>query len=175
MSRVAQGRAQISLPPLRLAFVCLGNICRSPTAEAVMRHRIAEAGLEDAIVVESSGTGSWHAGHPRDARASSEARARGIAMDGLARQFDAGDFHRLDMILAMDEQNASDLRSIAPDPPSAAKVRLLREFDPSARGDLSVPDPYYDTEGGFTEVFDMVDAACRGLLAHLRAGQPAPG
>ena len=135
-----------------------------------MRHRIAEAGLEDEIAVESAGTGSWHAGHPPDARAAAEGRARGIEVGGRARQFQADDFDRLAMVLAMDDRNAADLRALAPDAQAAAKVRLLREFDPSARGDLSVPDPYYGGAEGFGEVFDMVDAACRGLLEHLRAG-----
>lgn len=138
-----------------------------------MRHRIAEAGLADEILVESAGTGSWHVGHAPDRRASAEARVRGIAMEGTARQFTACDFTRLDMILAMDAQNADDLRAIAPDRATAAKVHLLREFDPAATGDLSVPDPYYGGDGGFTDVFDMVDAACVGLLAHLRQGPPA--
>lgn len=138
-----------------------------------MRQRVAEAGLEDAIAVESAGTGSWHVGHAPDARASAEARARGVVMAGRARQFEAGDFDRLDLVLAMDAQNAADLRALAPDAAAAGKVRLLREFDPVARGDLSVPDPYYGGDDGFTEVFDMVDRACRGLLEHLRAGLPA--
>lgn len=138
-----------------------------------MRHRVAEAGLDGEIVVESAGTGSWHVGGPSDPRARAEARARGIAMDGRARQFQGADFDRLDLVLAMDHSNAADLRALAPHPGAAAKVRLLREFDPDARGDLAVPDPYYGGDGGFTDVFDMVDAACRGLLEHLRAGRPA--
>ncbi len=141
-----------------------------------MRHRIAAAGLEQEILVESAGTGDWHVGHVPDARASAEARARGVEMTGRARQFESGDFARLDLVLAMDAQNAADLRTLAPDAAAAAKVRLLREFDPSARGDasadgdLSVPDPYYGGVDGFTEVFEMVDRACVGLLEHLRAG-----
>ncbi|MBJ7456960.1 MAG: low molecular weight phosphotyrosine protein phosphatase, partial [Thermoleophilia bacterium] len=87
--------------PVRLSFVCLGNICRSPTGEAVMRHRIAAAGLEEEVLVESAGTGDWHVGHAPDARASAEARARGVEMTGRARQFAAGDFARLDLVLAM--------------------------------------------------------------------------
>ena len=140
-----------------------------------MRHRIAEAGLEDEITVESAGTGSWHVGHAPDGRARAEARGRGIAMTGSARQFESGDFARLDLVLAMDHQNAADLRALAPDDDAAAKVRLLREFDPTARGDLAVPDPYYGGDDGFTEVFDMVDRACRGLLEHLRTGPPTAG
>lgn len=140
-----------------------------------MRHRIAAAGLGEEILVESAGTGSWHIGHAPDARASAEARRRGVEMTGRARQFESGDFARLDLVLAMDAQNAADLRALAPDDAAAAKVRLLREFDPSARGDppaegdLSVPDPYYGGVDGFTDVFEMVDRACVGLLEHLRA------
>jgi protein-tyrosine phosphatase len=155
--------------PVRVCFVCLGNICRSPTAEAVMRHRLAEAGLADGIEVESAGTGAWHVGSPPDARAAAEAAARGIAMDGLAQQFGPRDFERFDMVLAMDEENAAHLRRVAPDAEAAAKVRLLREFDPEAEGDLSVPDPYYGAADGFTTVFAQVDAACRGLIDHLRS------
>jgi len=134
-----------------------------------MRHRVAEAGLSDAIEVESAGTGSWHVGDPPDARAAQEARARGLVMDGRAQQFRAGDFARFDLVLAMDEENAAHLRRIAPDADAAAKVRLLREFDPDAAGDdLSVPDPYYGGPEGFSTVFGLVDAACRGLVEHLR-------
>ena len=134
-----------------------------------MRHRVAEAGLSDAIQVESAGTGSWHVGDPPDARAAQEARARGLVMDGRAQQFRAADFARFELVLAMDEENAADLRRIAPDGGAAAKVRLLREFDAGAAGDdLSVPDPYYGGPEGFSTVFALVDAACRGLVEHLR-------
>jgi len=138
-----------------------------------MRFRVAEAGLQDEIVVESAGTGSWHVGDPPDSRAAAEARGRGIEMTSRARQFEAADFDRLDLVLAMDAQNAADLRAPAPDAASAAKVRLLREFDPAVDGAASVPDPYFGGGDGFTDVFEMVDAACRGLLEHLRAGPPA--
>ncbi|HSJ73859.1 MAG TPA: low molecular weight protein-tyrosine-phosphatase [Miltoncostaeaceae bacterium] len=154
---------------VRVCFVCLGNICRSPTAEAVMRHRVREAGLEGVIEVESAGTGSWHVGHPPDARAEAEARSRGIAMAGAAQQFGPSDFGRFDLVLAMDRENAAHLRRIAPDAEAAGRVRLLREFDPGASGgDLSVPDPYYGGPEGFSTVFELVDAACRGLIDHLR-------
>ncbi|MEQ8834855.1 MAG: low molecular weight protein-tyrosine-phosphatase [Miltoncostaeaceae bacterium] len=160
---------------MRISFVCLGNICRSPTAEAVMRHLVAEAGLTDAITVESAGTGSWHVGHPPDARSCEEATRRGIEMAGTARQFDASDFARLDLILAMDQQNAAELVARAPDAGARAKVRLLREFDPALRpgADHAVPDPYYGGPEGFTDVFDMVERACRGLLDEYRAGRLA--
>ncbi len=95
-------------------------------------------------------------------------------MGGRARQFEAADFARLDLVLAMDGDNAADLRALAPDPEAAAKVRLFREFDPRATGDLSVPDPYYGGPEGFAEVFEMTDAASAGLIAHLRTWTP-PG
>ena len=154
---------------MRVCFVCLGNICRSPTAEAVMRHRIAEAGLGDLVEIESAGTGSWHLGDPPDTRATEEARARGIVMEGRAQQFRAADFARFDLVLAMDQENADHLRRIAPDAEAAGKVRLLREFDPDAAGDdHSVPDPYYGGPEGFSTVFELVDRACLGLIDHVR-------
>ena len=136
-----------------------------------MRHLLAQAGLDDRVEVDSAGTGSWHVGDPPDRRASAEARARGIAMEGRARQFREADFDRFDLVLAMDHENARHLRRIAPDERAAAKVRLLREWDPEARdGDRSVPDPYYGGPEGFTVVLDMVERACAGLIAELRAG-----
>ena len=136
-----------------------------------MRHLLAREGLDGRVEVDSAGTGSWHVGDPPDRRASAEARARGIVMEGRARQFRAADFARADLVVAMDVQNAADLRAIAPGPDAAAKVRLLRDWDPEARdGDRSVPDPYYGGPEGFTIVLDMVERACAGLIAELRAG-----
>ena len=157
--------------PIRLCFVCLGNICRSPTAAAVMAHKVRGAGLEDAIEVESAGTGGWHIGEPPDRRAAAEARRRGIPMTNAAKQFGRSDFDDYDLVLAMDAQNARDLREIAPDAEARAKVRLLRSFAPGMDpdGDMAVPDPYFGGDDGFTTVFDLIDAACAGLLDHLRA------
>jgi protein-tyrosine phosphatase len=156
---------------VRILFVCLGNICRSPTAEGVMRHIVREQGLEDAIEIDSAGTGGWHVGSPPDERATAAARRRSIALAGAARQFSPDDFSRYDLILAMDAENARDLLALAPSEQAAAKVRLLREFDPASdgSGDLDVPDPYYGGPGGFDEVLDMVEAATHGLLDRLRA------
>jgi protein-tyrosine phosphatase len=156
---------------VRLLFVCLGNICRSPTAEGVMRALLAEEGLEHAVEVDSAGTGSWHVGSPPDARARAAAERRGIALAGVARQVHIGDFEEFDLIIAADRSNLRDLHDVAPHPEARERVRLLREFDPKsvAAGELEVPDPYYGADGGFDEVLDIVDAACRGLLAELRA------
>lgn len=154
-----------------VCFVCLGNICRSPTAEAVMRHLVQQAGLEEQIVVESAGTGGWHAGEPRDRRSSAVGHGRGIPLTGRARQFVAEDFGRFDLVLAMDEQNLDSLNQLAPDAAARAKVRLFRSYDPGSPEGAGVPDPYYGGPNGFEEVFDICEAASRGLLAALRGAE----
>ncbi len=151
----------------RVCFVCLGNICRSPTAEAIMEHRLQFEDLGVEVQVESAGTGDWHVGHPPDARARDEATRRGIAMGGVAQQFTVADFDRFDLILAMDSANLEALRRIAPTPEAAATIHLLREFDPLAGDDVDVPDPYFGGSRGFVEVFDMVDRSVTGLLDHI--------
>ncbi len=156
-------------PRVRVLFVCLGNICRSPTAEGVMRALVREAGLEEQIELDSAGTGAWHVGEPPDARATQFARARGIALEGAARQVREEDFEEFDLILAMDGSNLRNLRRLTPREGARAQVRLLREFDPAAEGDLDVPDPYYGGPGGFEEVLDLVHAACVSLLERLVA------
>jgi protein-tyrosine phosphatase len=170
---------------MRLLFVCLGNICRSPTAEGVMRSLVSEAGLEDSIELDSAGTGAWHVGSPPDARAVAAAHARGITLGGSARQVSRDDFDEFDLVLAMDRANMRELRQLAQGEEERAKVRLLREFDPATgaaadgseraaqHGDgeaLEVPDPYYGADCGFDEVLDLVQAACAGLLAQIAAG-----
>jgi protein-tyrosine phosphatase len=148
----------------------MGNICRSPTAEAVMRDLVTREGLDGAIEIDSAGTGAWHVGEPPDPRSTAAAKARGIVMEGAARQVTDADFEAYDLLLAADEQNVAALRAVAPDDGAAAKVVLLRAFDPAAvaAGDVEVPDPYYGGASGFDDVLDMVDAACRGLLERLR-------
>jgi protein-tyrosine phosphatase len=136
-----------------------------------MRSLLAAEGLQDRIEVDSAGTGAWHAGESPDARAIVAARARGIELGGAARRVDAADFDRFDLVLASDRENLRELLARAPDDAARAKVRLLREFDAVsvAAGDLDVPDPYYGGPSGFERVLDVVDAACRGLLAEVRA------
>ena len=132
-----------------------------------MRSLLREEGLEDEIEIDSAGTGGWHAGDPPDTRATDAASRRGITLEGAARQIRPADFEDYDLVLAADRENLQDLREIAPDD-AQEKIRLLRSFDPESHGDLDVPDPYYGGPGGFEEVLDLVEAACRGLLEEVR-------
>ena len=160
---------------MRILFVCMGNICRSPTAEGVMRGLLRAEGLEQAVTIDSAGTGGWHAGDPPDTRAVAAARSRDVVVEGAARQVTAQDFDRFDLVLAMDRDNERELLARAPDDEARAKVRLLREFDPAAvaAGDLDVPDPYYGGSHGFDRVLDLVEAACHGLLDEVRSAGTA--
>jgi len=151
---------------MRLLFVCLGNICRSPTAEGVMRHLLVEEGLAEAVEIDSAGTGDWHVGHAPDHRSAGAASGRGIELAGAARQVAPGDFAEFDLILAMDRSNHDDLLALAPDEDARERIKLLREYDPDAvaAGELEVPDPYYGGADGFEDVLDLVTRACAGLI-----------
>jgi protein-tyrosine phosphatase len=155
---------------VRVCFVCLGNICRSPTAEGVMRHLVDRAGLADQIEIDSAGTGAWHAGEPADARARESAARRGLRLDSIARQVTREDFDRFNYLVAMDRANVTDLERMAPGRDVLDKILLLRAFDARAPAGAGVPDPYYGGETGFEEVLDICEAACRGFLEYL-AGQ----
>src|SRR4051812_28593371 len=150
----------------RIAFVCLGNICRSPMAEVVMRSLVVRAGLADRISVSSAGTGDWHVGERADPRTIETLAGRGY--DGSqhrARQFEADWFDRYDLVVALDRRNLADLQEMAP-PDRRDDVRLLRSYDPEFDdgGDVDVPDPYYGGSDGFGDALDLVERACRGLL-----------
>ena len=153
---------------VRVLFVCLGNICRSPTAEGVFRDLVRREGLAERIGTDSCGTSGWHIGDPPDERARAEARRRGIDIDDLqARQLRADDFETFDYVLAMDRQNLAKLNAACP-PARAERVHLFMRFAPDVGRD-EVPDPYYGGPDGFRDVFDMIEAASRGLLADIRA------
>lgn len=147
--------------PTRLLFVCLGNICRSPTAEAVMRRLVVERDLEDQVEVDSAGTGGWHAGAGPDPRSCEAASRRGLTLTGAARQVVPSDFEQFDLLLAADRQNVRDLLRVAP-PGTEHKVRLLADRD--------VPDPYFGTDG-FDAVLDLVEDACVRFLDELDVRQ----
>jgi len=152
---------------VRVCFVCLGNICRSPTAAAVFRHLVHQAGLDAKIHVDSAGTAGYHSGEPPDPRARAAGSRRGIEVGGRARQFTRSDFETFDYVLAMDRTNLEDLEDLA-SPEVRRKLALLRSFDTSGAPGDSVPDPYYGADGGFDEVIDLCLEACSGLLEHIR-------
>ena len=155
-------------PVVRVLFVCMGNICRSPTAEGVFKHYVAEAGLADQIASDSAGTHDYHIGEPVDPRARQAANRRGYNLDPLrGRQVNRGDFAYFDYVLAMDESNLRALKRLCPSQ-YAHKVKLFMEFgfDVGAR---EVPDPYSGEPEGFEQVLDMVEQAAQGLLQYLRA------
>ncbi len=146
-------------------FVCLGNICRSPTAEAVFRSRAGAAGLN--LEIDSAGTGAWHVGAMPDERAQAAGKLRGYDLTPIrARQVSAGDYERFDLVLAMDHDNLSTLQSRAPKV-AQDRIRLFLEFAPEL-GLNAVPDPYYGGDDGFEEVLDLIEAASDGLIAHLK-------
>lgn len=157
----------MSAPRVRVCFVCLGNICRSPTAEGVMRQLLESTGHADWIEVESAGTAAYHVGELPDERSRDAARQRGIRLASRAQAFDPVDFGRFDYVLAMDRENLDNLRALEPEQPFSGHLGLLRAFDPLARPSAEVPDPYYGGASGFEDVLDLCEAACRGLLARL--------
>jgi protein-tyrosine phosphatase len=153
---------------LRLCFVCLGNICRSPIGEGVMRSLLQSGGLTDVVEVDSAGTAGYHAGEPPDGRAHAAGRRFGVEVGGRARQFKRADFDRFDYVLAMDRSNLEDLYDLAPDAAAKKKLHLLRSFDPASADGASVPDPYYGSDEDFDDVVRICLAACAPLLEKLR-------
>jgi protein-tyrosine phosphatase len=152
----------------RLLFVCMGNICRSPTAEGVMRAKLRAAGLHRQVAVDSAGMSDHHRGEPPDPRAVRHAAQRGYDLTGLrARAVEPIDFHRFHWMLAMDEDNLRWLRKQAP-PEAPVRLQLLLEHGPPGAG-LEVPDPYYGPPAGFEQVLDLIEGACDGLVAQLAA------
>ncbi len=165
------GRKSIprGLAKASVLFVCTGNICRSPTAAGVFRHRVREAGLDERIEVDSAGTGDWHVGQGADSRALHAARGRGYDLSPhRARQLQALDFQRFDLIIAMDEGHRTHMARLAK-PSQAHKIRKMTEFARRHPGWQDVPDPYYGEREGFEQVLDLLEDAAEGLLEELRA------
>lgn len=155
-----------------ILLVCMGNICRSPTAEGVLRSRLAAEGLLDTVHLDSAGTHGYHIGRAPDVRAQAAARRRGYDLSELrARQITVEDFYRFDWVLFMDDDNHQDLLRICP-PAERHRLRRLLSFSARHAGtDTAVPDPYYGGQEGFEQVLDLVEAAADGLIAALRAGR----
>ena len=155
---------------IRVLFVCLGNICRSPLAEGVFRSLVQERGLEGHYSADSAGTGAWHAGESPDQRSVEVARRHGVVLAGSARRIETQDFERFDYVIAMDRQNLLELRALTRSQQGEARLHLLRDFDPEP-GDGQVPDPYYGGPDGFERMYVMVNRACESLLDHLEEGR----
>lgn len=158
--------------PQKLLFVCLGNICRSPSAEGIMNSLIEEAGLSQEIICDSAGTSGFHIGEPADRRMSAAAKQQGFTLTSRSRKFEVSDFEEFDLILAMDQENYNTILSLDPTGQYQHKVKMMCEFC-REHSDRDVPDPYYGGPSGFTYVIDLLSDACAGLLHYLTQEQRA--
>ena len=158
---------------IKVLFVCLGNICRSPLAEGIFQHQVRKAGLDNKIFVASAGTSGWHIGDPPDPRSIEVANENGIRLDSFGRKAINEDFATFDYIIAMDQSNYAHLKAM---PGSfnqdAAKLFLMRDFDEIGKGQ-DVPDPYYGGDDGFRKVFTMLDRSCHNLLEEIKTNHLA--
>jgi protein-tyrosine phosphatase len=155
----------------RVLFVCLGNICRSPAAEGVFVHLVAQQGLSDRFVVDSAGTGGWHVGRRADERMRAAAERRGITLTSRARQLELGDLHSFDHILTMDAENLAAVQALAREargPGARAQISPMTDYCRIHSSAIEVPDPYYGGPQGFEQVLDLLEDACSGLLEALR-------
>tara|TARA_Y100001954_G_C15720477_1_gene557951 strand:- start:579 stop:1061 length:483 start_codon:yes stop_codon:yes gene_type:complete len=157
---------------VRVCFVCLGNICRSPTAEGIMKSMIQKEKLQHRIQVDSAGTSSFHKGEPADPRSQKAAHARGYELTSRARGFSKRDIKNFHYIIAMDTANKQRLLSLCSNGPQQEKIFLLRDFDSESPPDSSVPDPYYGGKDGFETVLDICERGCSGLLESIKAQYP---
>ncbi len=153
--------------PYKIIFICLGNICRSPTAEGVFQHLVNQSGLELYFEIDSAGTGAWHVGQPANSKSQSVAQERGVELHSVARKLVHSDLEYFDMIVAMDFNNREDILSMSNRSDLHEKVILLRDFDPDP-DDGQVPDPYHGEMDGFNEVYDIVNRSCEELLDFLK-------
>ena len=160
---------------VRVCFVCLGNICRSPTADGVMVSLVEAAGLADHILVDSAGTSAHHVGEGADRRSAAVARRRGYHLTSRSRQFVPADWQRFDYVLAMDRSNLRNLQRLPGARSFSGTLALFRDFDPESPRGADTPDPYYGGPDGFDHVLDLCERGCEGLLQHIRAHHSGPG
>ncbi len=153
--------------PYKLVFVCLGNICRSPTGEGIFIHKVKQASLESYFYIDSAGTAAYHTGEKADRRSQETANGHGIHLPSIARRFEYADLEEFDLILAMDSSNLTNINQLDRKGRFTNKVKLLREFDPKP-GNKEVPDPYYGGARGFENVFEMVERSCQTILDELK-------
>lgn len=152
--------------PFKICFVCLGNICRSPTAEGVFQHLVNERGLEPYFYIDSAGTSAYHIGEPANSKSQWVANQQGIQLRSKARRFDRADIEEFDLILAMDHENLQNIKQLNGNSEYSEKIKLLREFDPEPN-DKAVSDPYYGGMDGFQNVFDVIKRSSESLLDEL--------
>ena len=157
----------MSIRKLSVCFVCLGNICRSPTAEGVFAKLVADANLRGVVRVDSAGLGAWHKGERADKRARTVAEKSGYELNSVARQLLDTDFDNFDLLIAMDKSNVTELQARAPNAAGKVKIKLLRDFDASSPKGAEVPDPYYGRPEDFRLMFNLVEAACKGLFEYV--------
>ncbi len=152
--------------PYKICFVCLGNICRSPTAEGVFQHLVNERNLQPYFEIDSAGTSAYHVGESANSKSQQTAKQHGITLHSKARQFESSDLDYFDMVLAMDQENLSNIKRMSNGEPDNVNIGMLRDFDPEP-GDGEVPDPYYGGISGFENVFQIVKRSCENLLDQL--------
>lgn len=152
--------------PFKILFVCLGNICRSPTAEGIFQHLVNKRGLQPYFYIDSAGTSAWHIGEPANSKSRQTAEKHGVKLNSRGRKFNFDDLEEFDLILAMDQENLQNIRQPDSQNRFSEKVKLMREYDPNP-GDHEVPDPYYGGMDGFQNVFDVLRRSCENLLDEL--------
>jgi protein-tyrosine phosphatase len=155
---------------IKVLFVCLGNIIRSPLAARLFEREVKKHGLEDKYQADSAATSRYEIGNPPDEQMLRTAARRGFHYDHRARQIELSDIHESDLLIVMDLENKSDIESLARQPEQHAKIHLMREFDPETHGEIAVPDPWYGGPSGFEEVYDIIERSVLGLLDALEAG-----
>lgn len=153
--------------PYKLIFVCLGNICRSPTAEGIFLSKVKEVGLENYFYIDSAGTAAYHVGEPANSRSQTTANKHGVHLPSTARKFEYSDLEEFDLILAMDSENLENIKRLDRKNRFSNKIKMMREFDPQP-GNGEVPDPYYGGPEGFENVFQVLNRSCEALLEKLK-------